>query len=75
MEKLVDSILIFCYIETTLQAGIAARYFTANPSKRIHPHKLIRDMNHQYANTRVAKGNLQKLCPLRVKRRSRKHNE
>ena len=75
MEKLVDSILIFCYIETTLQAGIAARYFTANPSKRIHPHKLIRDMNHQYVNTRVAKGNLQKPCPLRVKRRSRKHNE
>ena len=37
MEKLVDFILLFCYIETTLQAGIAARYLAANPPKRIHP--------------------------------------
>ena len=75
LEKIVDFILLFCYIETTSQAGTAARYFAANPPKRIHPHKLIRDMNHQYVNTRVAKENLQKLCPLRIKRRSRKHNE
>ena len=75
LEKTVDFILLFCYIEATSQAGIAARYFAANPSKRIHTPKLIRDMNHQYANMRMAKGNLQKLCPLRVKRRSRKHNE
>ena len=75
LEKIVDFILLFCYIETTSQAGTAARYFAANPPKRIHPHKLIRDMNHQYVNTRAAKGNLQKPCLLRVKRRNRKHNE
>ena len=63
MEKTVDFILIFCYIETTLQTGITARYLAANPPKRIHPNKLIRDMNHQYANTRVAKENLQKPYP------------
>ena len=52
LEKIVDFILLFCYIETTSQAGTAARYFAANPPKRIHPHKLIRDMNHQYVNAR-----------------------
>ena len=31
LEKTVDFILLFCYIETTLQAGIAARYLAANP--------------------------------------------
>ena len=31
LEKIVDFILLFCYIETTSQAGIAARYLAANP--------------------------------------------
>ena len=43
LEKIVDFILLFCYIETTSQAGT---------SPRIHPHKPIRDMNHQYVNAR-----------------------
>ena len=35
MEKIVDFILLFCYIETTSQAGTAARYFAANPPKPV----------------------------------------
>ena len=31
LEKTVDFISLFCYIETTSQAGTAARYFAANP--------------------------------------------
>ena len=45
LEKIVDFILLFCYIETTSQAGTAARYLAADPSTQVYKRQapLIRE--------------------------------
>ncbi len=53
LEKIVDFILLFLlHLKPPHKQSTAARCFAANPPKRIHPHKLIRDMNHQYEHAR-----------------------